>query len=88
MAAAKLARSGRTGWAQESTSPSVRIQHAHFSIAFEILRNRTRRASVRQDASLHSPVTRGKAECGDPCPLGPAVVGDKGQPYEAMAALT
>lgn len=37
------------GWAQESTSPSVSIQHAHFSIAFEILRNQTGGARVRRD---------------------------------------
>lgn len=64
----------RTGWAQESTSLSVSTQHAHFSIAFEILQNQS---GVRRDPAWGraawghatmcqgSPVTRGKAEFGD-----------------------
>lgn len=38
----------RRGWAQ-SSSLSVMIQHAHFSIASEILQNQTREARVRRD---------------------------------------
>lgn len=78
-------------------------QHAHFSIAFEILQNQSGvkrdpawgHATVRQG----SPVTRGKAEFGDSLqgckqqclhPRGPdwGGGGNKEQPYEAIAALT
>lgn len=56
------------GWAQESSS-SVSIQHAHFSIASEILRNQTGGARVRRDPAVDTPlgqlVTSGKAEVGD-----------------------
>lgn len=42
----------RTGWAQEFPSLSVSIQHAHFSIAFEILRNQS---GVRRDRAGDMP---------------------------------
>lgn len=56
------------GWAQESSS-SLSIQHAHFSIACEILQNQTGKSQGEKKPScghtVGKLVLRVKAEIGD-----------------------